>query len=512
MRSAQLNLTIDRQLETLRVRLKPVALAFALLCSGASQAYAQTAPAAAEAPAQAFVTRHSGVFNGQKLRYTATVGETILRNAAGEPTIRFVTTSYVRDGLKDPASRPVLFLFNGGPSSSSSWLHMGAFGPRRISPPQDVNAEIPKPYKVVDNSYSLLDVADLVFIDPAETGFTRVLPAGKRADFYDVDGDARSVSQFVGAWLKAHGRETSPKYVLGESYGTIRAALMAGQLANTAPLDGVILMGQAVNMIETSQRPGNPISYATNITALAAVAAYHGKADTGGKPIGAFIDEAYAFGMDEYLPALLKGADLPPSERARIAQHLQLFTGISSEYYLTHDLIISKMAFVTELLKNEGQVVGTYDARYVGPAPAAGERRTDPFDKVGDMIRPALDEYMSRQLGVTLPMADYRSFAPETGGWSWSPTSGIGGPFNDFDYQANFGRALKANPDFRLMIGTGRYDTTTTIGPARYLKARGALPPERVTLKEYEGGHMAYTNEEALKAFSDDVRAFVTQR
>ena len=500
-------------METCRVRLKPAALAFALLCSGASQAYAQAAPTVSEAPAvQAFVTRHNGVFNGQKVKYTATVGETVLRNEAGEPIIRFVTTSYVREGVKDQAARPVLFLFNGGPSSSSSWLHMGALGPRRISPPQDVNAEIPKPYKVVDNSYSLLDVADLVFIDPAETGFTRVLPAGKRADFYDADGDAKSVSQFVEAWLMANGREASPKYVLGESYGTIRAAIMAGQLAKTTPLDGVILMGQAVNMIETSQRPGNPLSYATNLTALAAVAAYHGKADTGGKAIPAFVDEAYAFAMNEYLPALLKGADLPPAERQRIAAQLQRFTGISSSYYMTHDLIISKVAFTRELLKDKGLVVGTYDARYTGPAPVPGQRGADPFDKVGDMVRPALEDYMAKDLAVTWPMNDYRAFAPDTGGWAWSPTGGIGGPFNDFDYQANFGRALAANPNFRLMIGTGRYDTTTTIGPARYLKARGVLPPERVALKDYEGGHMAYTNEEALKAFSGDVRSFVTGR
>lgn len=495
------------------MRLKPAALALVLLYAGAPQAYAQ-APAAvpAASPTKAFVTRHTGTFNGEKIKYVATFGETVLTNAAGEPTIGFWTTSYVREGVKDRAARPVIFLFNGGPSSASTWLHMGAFGPRRIAPPQDVTAEIPKPYKVVDNAYSLLDVADLVFVDPAETGFTRVLPAGKRSDFYDVNGDARSVSRFVEAWLKANGREASPKFLLGESYGTIRAAVMAGELAKTTPLDGVILMGQAANMMETSQRPGNAVSFATNITALAAVAAYHGKADTSGKSIADFIDEAYAFGMDEYLPALVKGNALPKADREKIAAKLQSYTGISSDYYLANDLIISKVAFTRELLKDKGLIVGTYDARYAGPAPAPGQRGADPFDKVGDMVRPAFEGYLTKDLGVTLPIADYRSFAPETAGWSWSPTSGIGGPFLDFDYQANFAAALKAKPDFRLMIGTGRYDTTTTIGPARYLKARGVLPADRVVLKDYEGGHMAYTNEEALKAFSADVRAFVTGR
>lgn len=495
------------------MRLKPAAIALALLCTAAPQAYAQAAPQpAAEATAQSFVTRHAGTFNGQKVKYVATVGETVLRDAQGAPTIRFVTTSYVREGVKDQAARPVIFLFNGGPSSASTWLHMGAFGPRRISPPQDVNAEIPKPYKVVDNAYSLLDVADLVFVDPAETGFTRVQPAAQRADFYQVNGDARSVSGFVEAWLKANRREASPKYVLGESYGTIRAAVMAGQLAKTTPLDGVILMGQAVNMVETSQRPGNAISYATNITALAAVAAYHGRADTGGKSIQAFVDDAYAFGMNEYLPALVKGQDLPAAEREALARKLQAYTGIGADYYLANDLIISKVAFVSELLKDKGLVLGMYDARYSAPAAAPGARPVDPFGKVSDMVRPSFDAYMAGELKVTWPMADYRSFAPETARWGWSPTSGIGGPFDDFDYQSNFGVALKANPKFRLMIGTGLYDTTTTIGPARYLAARGALPAQRVVLHDYEGGHMAYTNEDALRAFSNDVRAFVTGR
>jgi carboxypeptidase C (cathepsin A) len=486
------------------LRLTIAAFAVALLASAAPAAYAQAEPSAAQT--KAFVTRHSGTFNGRKIKYLAKVEETVLRNEAGQPTISFVTTSYVRDDVKDRAARPVIFLFNGGPSSASAWLHMGAMGPRRIAPPQDVRAEIPKPYKVVDNHYAVLDVADLVFIDPAETGFTRVQPAAQRAEFYDAEGDAKAVSRFVEAWIKANGREASPKYVLGESYGTIRAAIMAGQLAKTMPLAGVILMGQAVNIVETTQRAKNPVSYATNITALAAIAAYHGRADTGGKSIPAFVDEAYAFGMGEYLQALLKGGQLPSAERDRIAQRLQHFTGISADYYKAHDLVITKPAFRKELLKDQGLVVGNYDARYVGPP------GPDPFAKVDAMVRPALEQHLTGFLGVTRPVADYRSFAPDTGDWSWSPTGGMGGPFNDFDYQRNFAQALKAEPAFRLMIGTGLYDTTTTVGPARYLKAQGDLPQDRVTLRDYEGGHMAYTNEEALKAFTADVRSFVAAR
>lgn len=496
-----------------RVRLKPAALAFALMSAAAPLAQAQTVPAGVEQAAPiAFATRHVGTFNGQNIKYLATVGETLVRDAKGQPQVRFVTTSYVREGVKDPAARPVIFLFNGGPSTASAWLHMGAFGPRRIAPPQDPAAEIPKPFKVVDNSHTVLDVADLVFIDPPETGFSRLLPGAQRADVYDVEGDAAAVSRFVEAWLKANGREASPKYLLGESYGTLRAAVMAGDLSKTMPLDGVMLLGQAVNMVETSQRPANAVSFATNITALAAIAAYHGRVDTKGKLVPDFVDEAYAFGMGDYLQALVKGSEIPDAERQDIARRLQAFTGIGADYYLAHDLIITKVDFVGELLKDQGQVVGMYDARYAGPAAAPGQRPADPFVKVMDMVQPSLLEHLTKTLGVTLPAGDYRMAAPETRNWDWSRTSGIGGPFDDYDYQANFGLALKANPKFRLMIGTGLYDTTTTVGPARYLKAKGVLPPDRVLLREYEGGHMAYTNEDALKALSDDVRAFVTGR
>lgn len=493
--------------------MKATLLALALLTAGAPQAYAQAAPAAAEAPApRAFVTRHSGTFNGQKVKYVATVGETILTDKDGVPTISFMTTSYVREGVKDQAARPVIFLFNGGPSSASAWLHMGAFGPKRITVPQDVNAPVPKPYALQDNPYTVLDVADLVFVDPAETGFTRVLPGGKRADFYNAYGDARSVAQFLEAWIKANGRDASPKYVLGESYGTIRAALMAGELAKTMPLDGVVLMGQAANMIETSQRASNVLAYATNLPALAAIAAYHGRADLNGKSMEAFIDEAYAYGMGEYLQALTKGADLPQGEREKVAKRLEEMTGVSAEYYLSHRLMITKVDFVTELLKDKGLMLGTYDARYTGPAPQASQRPLDPFAKVGDMVAPLLAEHFTRNLKVTLPMSDYRAFAPETRGWHYNPTSGAGGPFNDYDYPAAIGDAFAANAKFRLMIGTGVYDLTTTVGPARYLATQGYFPKDRVWQRTYEGGHMAYTNEPALKAFTSDVRAFVTAK
>lgn len=470
----------------------------AVLAAGAAQA-AEGGP---------FVTRHSGAFNGQPVDYVTTVGETLIAGADGQPTARFVCTSYVKAG-GDPATRPVLFAFNGGPSSSSATLHMVALGPRRIVVGQDPQGPALAP-KLVDNVDTVLDVADLVFIDPAETGFSRVLPAGRTPYFYSVEGDAQSVSDFVVAWTRANGREASPKYVLGESYGTLRAALMAGQLAKVMPLDGVFLFGQAVNMIETSQRAKNVLAYATNLPALCAVAAYHGRAPAWkGRSMSAVVDGAYDWGMSEYLQALLKGHDLPVAKRRAAAAKLQAMTGVGADYYLANDLQITKIAFLRELLKDRNQLLGMYDARYVGPAPAAGQRPADPFSPVIAAIQPAMLAHY-QTLGVTWPASDYRSQAPGAGAWAWNGTLGPGGPFLDYDYQARIGPAFAANPKFRLMIGTGIFDLTTTVGPARYMVAKSDWPRDRVIQRQYVGGHMAYTHEPSLKAFTGDIRAWVT--
>lgn len=454
-----------------------------------------------------FVSHHRGVFNGRAIEYSAAVEETLTPAVEGAPACRIVTTAYVRQPV-DPR-RPVIFLFNGGPISASSYLHIGGFGPKRYDPPTDVTADIPTPYALADNAESVLDVADIVFFDPAETGFSRVIDPSQRQAAYSDDGDSRIASAFVETWLRDKGREASPRYVLGESYGTLRAAMMAGHLSETRPLDGVMLMGQALNMIETSQRSRNIVSYATNLPALTAIAAFHGRIETGGLPVSALVDEAWAFGMGDYLDALRQGNDLPTAQRQAIARRLTQLTGIPSAYYLEHRLIITKEDFCVELLRDQGRILGVYDARYSGSAPKAGERAADPYGKVNAMIGPLLRRHMTETLGVTLPMDDYRGAAPRIGAWGYKPSAGAGGPFDDYHYDGGIERAMAARPDFRLLIGTGIYDTTTTLGPARYLVAQAAYPAERVTLREYDGGHMAYSNPEARRAMAADIRAFV---
>ncbi len=491
------------------MRLPP---AFAAIALALAPMTVLAAPAAGDQTAPArFVTEHTGTFHHQPVRYTATVAATVIDQDPAIPPVSLFTTAYVRTDVADRAGRPVVFFFNGGPGAPSDWLNLGAFGPKRLAISPDTNAPAPVAPALVDNDRSPLDVADLVFIDPAETGFSRVLPGGDRARLYTTAGDAQSIADLIAAWLKANGREASPRYLVGESYGTIRAALVAGLMSKSLPLDGVVLVSQAVNIIETSQRAVNPVGYATNLTALAAIAAYHGRADLHGKSLSAFVDEAYAWGMGEYLEALVKGADLPAADQARIAARLQAFTGISADYYLAHHLIISKVQFRSELLRDKGLVLGVADARYTGPGPAPGTPAADPFAKVQAGIAAPLRSYLTGDLGVTLPIGDYRRQAPDTGSWVYTPTRGDGGPFADWDYPASITAAMKAKPTFRLMITTGYYDLMTAIGPAQFMVAKSDWPKDRVTLHRYVGGHMSYTHAPSLVAITDDVRAFIAK-
>jgi len=463
--------------------------------------------------------------------YGATVAPTVLTDDKGQPTATFYSIAYVRTGVAEPVKRPVLFLFNGGPGSASVYLHMGAFGPKRVVLPAEVDADIKPPYQLTDNAYTILDVADLVFIDPVGTGYSRIAPGADPKSFYTAPGDGKSVAQFIQAWCKANGRDASPRYVMGESYGTIRAVLVADELARVAPLDGIILFGQAVNIVETVQRAGNIVGYGVNLPCLTAIAWYHDRIPKTGTTLAQLLEESYAFGTGEYLLALAKGRDLPAAERQRMAARLERLTGVSANYYLSHNLVISKQDYRREILKDKGLIVGMYDARYTGTAgpaaaapgpppaaqtpgkppqaaaPRAPQGPPDPSMRHSEAFATLVRQHITKNLGVTLT-DEYRTQDRGASGWDYgngAPAS----PFTDFDFPEAITRAMAARPTFRMMVGSGIYDTSTTTGAARYLVARGTFPADRVIQRTYEGGHMAYTNIAALKALTDDVRAFV---
>ena len=466
------------------------------------------APAAAE-PTLPAITHHSGVFHGKRIAYIATVEPVVVADESGKPAARVVDISYIASGVADASKRPVLFAFNGGPISPSDVLHMGMLGPKRVSIPADVNAD-PASYRVVDNPYMPLDAADIVLFDPASTGFSRVLAGVDPRHYFSVTTDGQQLAQFIVEWCRKHGRLDSPKYVLGESYGTMRAAAVANQLqklAHPVPLKGVILLGQALNIIEFSQRPANIISYVVSLPTLAAIAWSHGKANLHGKDFDAFEDEVWQFARTDYLTALFQGSKLPAAAADAVAQRLQDYTGISAAYYLAHELEITKEQYRRELYRDKGEIVGMIDARYSGRN--AGPKTEDPAGVITKAYETAFKTYLRDDLGVA-DTPDYITKDPVHGleDWKWDGT-GIS-PFADWPYPKLLSEVFAANPDFRVMIGNGWEDTQTTVGAARYLVDRSDWPADRVSLHFYQGGHTAYSVEASLKQMTDDIRAFLT--
>lgn len=472
--------------------IKIAALAAALLLAApAGLAQAQT-PAKAIPYDQTFTTRHEGVFNGQKVRYTATVGSTVLKDETGAPVINFVTTAYVRDDVKDKATRPVMFVWGGGPSAASTVLQMRFFGPR-ISTVPPIGAEAGFEPTLKDNPESVLDATDMVFVDPAESGFTRVLPAGKRAWFYGLQGDPKSIAQFIQTWMKANGREASPLDLQGQSYGSVRIIRVAEELAKTRAADGLIVTGNSAMVVEAG-RANSIIAYALALPTTAITAVAHGAVDRAGRSDKQIIDQSYDFATREYLPALARVQDISPAERARIAARLSAFTGVSAADYEANDIVVSGEQYRAFLVRTKGKSPDRSDVRRTAQLP--------------DVAGKAYAELMTKELGVTYPMSEFRGSAPDTGNWDYGPPNRFAGN----DWPGMLLAHMKANPKVRYLSINGFQDGTSIIGSVRYLFSRTPLPKDRVVVREYEGGHSVYTTEASRKAALADVRAFVSAR
>lgn len=446
----------------------------------------------------------TGVFGGKQITYTANL-ERIGITPNGLPAADIVTISYIAETDVSPTERPVLFIFNGGPISASLWLHIGALGPKRVSAPEDLSAPLNE-FKLVDNPYSPLDAADLVFFDPASTGFSKVTGDGDPSEYFSVEADAAQFAAFAEAWLAEHGRTGGPAFILGESYGTHRAAEAAGQIAEAGRLnlDGVFLMGQAVNIIEYSQRKQNILSYVASLPTLAAIAWDTGAVDRRGLSVEAFAAEAQTFGEEQYLGALFKGQRISDAELKAISAKLESFTGIPADYYVRSRLRISKEQFRTELLKAEGKILGRSDGRYTGPLE---DGRGDPSGILQAAYWEGFSAYFSETFGAA-SLESYNqvfSAGPGFDSWNWGASS----PFGHFAYAEGINAAFDAYPDFRLFVGTGYHDTMTTVGAADYLIDQSDWPPERVRRGKYIGGHMAYSVDESARQFGDDIRSWI---
>ncbi len=453
------------------------------------------------------VTRHRGTFDGHAIAYTATVEALAATSGTARSSARIVSFAYTRDGT-DPRTRPIMFLFNGGPIVPSAYVHIGGLGPKRVAFPDDLGAD-PATFRLVDNGYSPLDAVDLVFVDPASTGFSRVVAGTKPQDYYSIPADAAQFAAFIRAWLKAKGREGAPVYLFGESYGTNRAATIAGQLAEgpaPLPLAGVFLYGQAVNILEMSQRRNNIVSYAISLPTMAAIGWYHDRVDRRGRSRDAFVADARGFARDRYLAALFQGDTLPAADRQRIAARLQEFTGIPANWYLANRLRMTKEEYRLALLKDRGLLIGRNDARYVAPVTGKGGA-ADPSEVQVAAIERLFRHYLATDLKVGWTDT-YAAAVPlkGLGDWDWGFGSS---PFGDWPYYLGISRAMAINPRFRLIVGNGIYDTQTTMGAAELLVAQADWERSRVTLRYYDGGHMGYSVPATAKAIGDDIRAMV---
>ena len=492
--------------------------------AGAMAALALTGAGAASAPAWALepfavagpvVTRHETTIRGQRIAYTATAGETVLRNDRDEPIATLYSFAYIKtNGAPD---RPVMFVFNGGPGSSSVWLHMGVVGPRRVQLDREVNPSNVPPFGVVDNPDSLLDVADLVFIDPVGTGFSRIVGVGKPEDFYGVDEDAESVAQFIELWLSRNGRWNSPKYLMGESYGSARAALLPralmggptyGGVMRGITVDGIVLLGSSLNGPGgAGQSPA--LGAALNLPAMAATAWAHRRIDRRGLTLEAFDAEVTRFALDDYLPVLEQAAagTLDESARAAMAARLSAYTGLPAEAW-TPGLILSTKAFSQQLLADQGLTVGLYDGRYtLSSALDGGEPVAD--DPAMGRYVPGFVAAFHQMLSEDLKVNEDRRYGAIVWrnllfGWNWKRAGVPEGQ----SFAGDLATAMRRNGDLRVLVASGYYDMVTTPAAAKDALTKAGVPEDRVTVRNYESGHMLYLGDTAA-AFSDDVRALI---
>ena len=448
-------------------------------------------------PPTASTTHHTGLFNGQQVRYTATVADTIVPGADGKPAGSMVTTTYLREDVTDRRSRPVLFAFNGGPGASSTPLHLSAFGPRRYVTSADGDREMG------DNPYSPLDALDLVFIDPIGTGFSRPLPGVDGQYFWSVEGDAASVKAFIKTWLKENGRESSPRFLCGESYGTARAAQIVSS-GDDLEFDGVLLLSMTADLGDKD------LERALLLPTFAATAAFHGKGQLPVRPVGEIFDEAERFALGDYLAALKRGDTLPASEKARIAGEVARRIGLSAAFVQEKNLRIDRQDYMLNLLKDAGLRTGQIDARVTGRLEDHADKKP-PYDdpsmfsaaSTRKPSKPTAHIYFTDELKFETK-EQYNPLNLEINAkWVFKDAKAMADP------PGTVAEVMKRQPSLRLFWVGGYYDITTPLGAGKYILNRAGVPGDRLTVAAFPTGHMPYEGDQNLARFVAAVKQFV---
>lgn len=462
-------------------------------------------------------TQHSVRIGGATVKYTATAGWLIMEDREGKPIARFGYTAYTRDDVTDLARRPVMFAFNGGPGSSSIWLHMGILGPRRVAV-ADPGFAPPPPADVVDNEFSILDVADLVMIDPVGTGYSRPLGEAEAKRFWGVDKDIRSVAAFIKRYVSENGRWASPKYVLGESYGGIRSAGLAYHLqsAHGMALNGLVMVSPFLNMGSGIDGAGIDRPHVLYLSAFAATAWFHDVLEDRPDSLADYVAEVERFAYEEYAPALLAGHTIDPERKREVAGQLAAYTGVSADYWLKADLRVSHQQFLQELQRDERVIAGRIDSRYAGPAlnPLAETMDYDPFfPAIGPAFTAGFLHYMHQELAFGQDEEYAVSAFDIEWDWAHTPPGGSSGWATPWaDLRPDLATAIVQQPAMEVLVLQGYYDLATPVSATRHDIAHLDIPPEareRITVEYYEAGHMMYLHEASMAKFRRDLSGFV---
>lgn len=465
---------------------------------------AEGATVDADAPV---VTRHEVVIDGVSVAYDAMAGKLeVAVDAPDKPKAKLFYVAYVRADV-DSATRPIAFCFNGGPGSSSIWLHMGCLGPRRVK--ADIGALPPPGAAAEDNPLSVLDCTDLVFVDPVGTGFSRPSD-GKGTDYHSVQGDAEAMAEFIRRFTTKYDRWTSPKYLIGESYGTTRAAVVAKlvQERHGVYLTGLVLVSLALKFQTLAFDPGNDLPYVLYVGGYAATAILHGALSP--EDPASFVAEAERWAYEVYAPALLRGARLSASERAEIARGLSSRIGLSQAFVERCNLRVALGRYCRELLRERGLTVGRLDARFTGTAPdAAGENLE--HDPSMSALQGAYTSALHRELRARLGVKDEEAYEvlniKVNMAWAW-------GRDNQYlDVTADLGHALAINDHLRVFVASGVYDLATPPAASDYtidhlLLGLPAWRREHVVHCKYPAGHMMYAHEPSYAALRRDLERF----
>lgn len=486
----------------------------------------QSQAARADGEAAGFSTEHRIAISGKTVRYTATAGETLLRDGSGNPTAAIWSMAYVVDGAQD-SMRPIVFVFSGGPGSASGAMNIGYLGPKIVrnagSPTDDGGTA---PFELIDNPNSVLDVADFVFVDPVGTGFSRALGAAENADFWSMSADTASMADFIHKWVTENQRWNSPKYILGLSYGSTRAVSLARKLSNPPhemALNGLMLHGPALDFIALDPIVGNPLSYVSFFPTMAAIAHYHGKVGNN-VPLDEFLEQARQFATADYFSALMAGSRLAETERRSVADQMSAFTGLESDFILNARLRVSVARFRTELFRDAGQVIGYSDGRYVSPSadPNASEPPDgDPAEfKESHSYGAAINRHLISDLGVRMDRP-YKLWNATVGrDWTWSPDLSVFANPQAYRQAKRTSRievagqlawVMRRNKAIQVQVAVGYYDLYTPFFDSERVFANFGIDRSRIEINYYPTGHRLWYSNTARVALVADIRRFLTE-